>query len=127
MSISLNLTEDSMAKSLAKSLPAGERKRPPLHPGQIIAGILEDQRLSARAAAIAIGMTPQALSNVLKGKSPVTPGTALRIGTYFGNGPDLWLNLQADYDLYQTRAALAGKLAKIVPLPREPLKLKRAS
>jgi antitoxin HigA-1 len=111
--------------TMAKSLPAGERKRPPLHPGQIIGGILEEQGISARTCALAIGMTPQALGNVLNGKSPVTPSTALRIGVYFGNGPDLWLNLQADYDVHHAKLEFADVLRRIEPLPKEPLKTAR--
>lgn len=92
---------------------AGPRKTPPLHPGGIIADILDENNLSPRQAAIAIGMTPAGLGKVINGKSPVTIETALRIGKLFGNGPDLWLNLQREYDLYHARKVLADDIAKI--------------
>lgn len=110
MSISLNPTEAAM------SYPARARKRPPSHPGEVAADILDDQRVSVRHAAKAIAMSHNGLNKVLKGQSPVTPETALRFGVYFGNGPDLWLNLQHDYDLYHGRIALADALKKIEPL-----------
>lgn len=95
---------------------AGPRKRPPTHPGAVAADILDDVGVSARQAAIAIDMTPAGLGKVLNGKGPVTPETALRFGVYFGNGPELWLNLQQDYDLWHARIALAALLKKIEPL-----------
>ncbi len=106
------------APHMAKSIPAGPIKRAPLHPGEVIADILDDNRISMRAAAKAIGMSPTGLEKVLKGKGPVTPDTALRLEAYFGNEhPELWLDMQQNYDLYHARARLAGALKKITPLP----------
>jgi hypothetical protein len=50
--------------------------------------------------------------------APMTTEMALRLGTFFGNGPELWLGLQADYDIWQARQKLAGDLAKIKTPPR---------
>ena len=121
MSISPNRTEAAAAASpgapaMAPSRPAGVRKRPPSHPGAAVADILDDQRVSLRTAAKAIGVSPNGLSKVMTGKGPVTPAMALRFGVYFGNGPELWLNLQQDYDLWHARAALGRALSRIVPL-----------
>jgi addiction module HigA family antidote len=95
---------------------AGPRKIPPVHPGAIIEDLFEDNDLNGRKVALAIGMTPAGFGNVLNAKTPVTIETALRLGKYFGNGPDLWLDLQRNYDLYHARKKLAGDLAKIKPL-----------
>lgn len=135
MSISSNPTAEAQAAShgardMAKSLPVGRITRPPSHPGEIIADILDDNRVSMRAAAKAIGMSPTGLEKVLKGKSPVTPETALKLEAYFGNdgGAVLWLDLQRDYDLARARTALAGKLAAIVALPNShPAPARKAS
>jgi addiction module HigA family antidote len=102
----------SMAQT-AKVYPAGQRKVAPLHPGEIIADILDGERISRRKAADAIGMSPSGLDKVLNGKGPVTPATALRLGVYFGNGPELWLAMQQDYDLWHERLALGDDLKKI--------------
>src|SRR5687767_1585887 len=97
--------------------PARKRKGVPPHPGLMAASILDENHVSARQAAIAMGgMTPAGLGKVLKGKAPVTAETALRFGVYFGNGPALWLGLQADYDLWHQGEALRAELAKIKPL-----------
>src|SRR4051812_48755476 len=85
----------------AKEYPVGPRKVAPTHPGRIIGGILEDQHISVRAMAKAIGVSHNVLGNVIAGRSAVTAEKAVRIGTYFGNGPELWLNLQQDHDLWR--------------------------
>ena len=82
------------------SYPARPRKVAPPHPGMIVADILDVKCISLRTAAAAIGMSSTGLAKVLEGQSPVTPDTALRFGTWLGNGPELWLNLQQAYDLW---------------------------
>jgi len=124
MSISNNPTAEAAqaashgARDMAKSLPLGPIKRPPTHPGQVIAGILDDNRISMRAAAKAIGLSPSGLEKVLNGKGPVMPETALLIEAYLGNEhPELWLDMQQAYDLYYARQRLAPRLKKITPIP----------
>lgn len=92
---------------------AGARKREPTHPGQIIESSLHALHMSARQAAIAMGITPMALLNVMKQSSGVTPAMALRLGKFFGNGPQLWMGLQVDHDLWHAKAAMKEQLAKI--------------
>lgn len=108
-----------MASLHTASRPAGERKRPPSHPGAVAADILEDRRVSLRTAAKAIGMSPSGLGKVLTGNSPVTAATALRFGAYFGNEARFWLELQNDFDLHQAEAELRATLRTIVPLPKD--------
>lgn len=97
------------------SITAKPRKVAPPHPGSIIAGLLEENRISMRQAATAIGMSPTGLNKVLLGESPVTAATALRISAYLGGTPELYLRLQADLDLWNARQDLAAELAAIVP------------
>lgn len=109
------LTSNSPTSEASMPIPAGERKRAPLHPGQIVAGILKEQNISARACALAIHMTPQSLGDVLNGKTAVTASTALRLAAFLGNerSPELWLGLQADRDLWLARQELEGELKQI--------------
>lgn len=102
------------------SYPARPIKRAPLHPGEMIAGILEDKRVSLRQAAKAIGMSPTGLGKMLRGESPVTAETAWRIAAYFRPtkrmetaNPEFWLRLQASFDLWHARKKLEAELAKI--------------
>lgn len=103
-----------------KSLPARPIKRAPTHPGIVIADILDGGRISVRAMAKAIGMSPNGLNKIANGQGPVTPETALRIATYFGtDDAETWLAMQADYDLWHARIAMKDDLKAIEPLPRE--------
>ena len=103
--------------AMAKSIPAGKRKVAPLHPGAVVADILDDARVSVRAAGAAIGLSHTALDKVLKGKSPITPDTALRLAAYLGSTAEHWLRMQADHDLWEGRERLASELKAIKPLP----------
>lgn len=101
---------------LMASFPARPRKVAPQHPGEVAADILDEQDVSMRAAAKAIGLSPNGLNKVLLGQGPVTAETALRFGVYFGNGPDIWLRLQNAYDLWHAKAEIGKDVAKIKPL-----------
>jgi addiction module HigA family antidote len=95
---------------------AGPRRRLPSHPGRVAADALDRLGISARAAALRMGVTPMALGNVLSGRSAITPEMALRLGTFLGNGPELWLGMQQDYDLAKAREAMREVLARIEPV-----------
>jgi len=96
------------------------RKAAPLHPGTVLADAIEGAGLSMREVARAIDMSPNGLNKVLKATSPITPETALRLARYLGtNDPDIWLRMQADFDLWHARIAMKDKLAAIKPLQGE--------
>ena len=59
--------------------------------------------LSAAALARAIHVPPNRISQILTGKRAFSADTALRLGKYFGVSPEIWLELQADYDLRVAR------------------------
>ena len=46
-----------------------------------------------------IAVPPKRISDIVNGKRPITADTALRLGKYFGVSPQIWMGLQADYDL----------------------------
>jgi antitoxin HigA-1 len=103
--------------SETKDMPAGERKVAPMHPGMVLGGILEEEYISLRTAANALGVSHNSLANVIAGRSAVTPEMALRLGVYCSNGPELWLNMQQAYDLWHAERALKAELRKIKPAP----------
>ena len=76
----------------------------PIPPGEIL---LEDfirpLGLSINALARAIDVPPNRISGIVNGKRAITADTALRLGKYFGVSPELWLDLQSDYDLRLAR------------------------
>lgn len=71
----------------------------PVHPGEILKDELSELGLSANAFAKALGVPANRIVNILHGKRAVTANTALRLSIYFGSGPEIWMNLQTNYDL----------------------------
>ena len=89
------------------------RNRPPTHPGSLLRDDLETIGIPIRQAAQEMGISRQMLHRILAEKAPVTAEMALRIGKFLGNGPGLWLRMQAAYDLWHAEQALAAELAHI--------------
>lgn len=75
----------------------------PSHPGLVVRTVIEDLGLSVTEAARVLGVTRQALHNVLAGRASVTAEMALRLSKAFGSTVELWLRLQMNYDLAQIR------------------------
>ena len=75
----------------------------PVHPGTLAKANLDELNLSVAQAAKTIKITRQQLHNVLQGRSAVTPQMALRFEKAFGGSADMWLRMQAAYDLAQAR------------------------
>ena len=64
---------------------------------------LEPLGLSVTAAAKALGVTRQALNNVVNGRSGISPAMAIRLSKAFGSTPETWLQMQLAYDLAEAR------------------------
>lgn len=75
------------------------KKRPPIHPGAFLSELLGELSISQARLAREIGVSPMRISHIVKGTRPVTADIALRLGRYFGQSAQYWLNLQARYDL----------------------------
>ncbi|CAA6606040.1 Plasmid maintenance system antidote protein [Rhodospirillaceae bacterium LM-1] len=80
-------------------------KLPPIHPGEILQGELEELGVSVTALARALDVPQSRMAEIVKGERGVSADTALRLSAYFGTSPRLWLNLQTAYDLATTEAA----------------------
>ena len=75
-----------------------------IHPGEILrTEFLDPLGITPYALARDTGIDKGNLSRILNGKSSISAETALRLGTFFGTGPESWLNLQAHYDLEVAR------------------------
>jgi len=76
-------------------------KNPP-HPGLTVkSDCLDELGLSIAQGAKVLGVTRQALNNLVSGKSGISPEMAVRLSKAFGSSPETWLGMQADYDLAQ--------------------------
>ena len=80
-----------------------QMKNPP-HPGSIVRyDCLEPLGLSVTEAAKALGVTRQALNNLVNEKAGISAEMAVRLSKAFGSTPDMWLRLQVAYDLSRIR------------------------
>jgi addiction module HigA family antidote len=72
----------------------------PPHPGETVRyDCIEPLGLTITAAAEALGVTRQALNNLVNGKAGISPEMAVRLSKAFGSSPAFWLRLQMAYDL----------------------------
>jgi addiction module HigA family antidote len=92
---------------------------PPIHPGEIIReDILPSVGLSVTAAAKALGVSRQMLHGILSGRKPLSAVMCLRVARLFGGSPEVWMRLQAAYDLKKSERnkKVMERVARIVPL-----------
>jgi len=75
------------------------KKYSPIHPGAFLSELLTELNITQAQLAREIGVSSMRISHVVKGARPVTADIALRLGRYFGQSAQYWLNLQARYDL----------------------------
>lgn len=94
-----------------------EKLYPPIHPGEILMeDFIRGFGITQNKVAVAIGVSPRRINEIVHGKRAITADTALRLGQYFGIDPQFWLNLQTQYELEVARDAGAGSYAQIRPL-----------
>lgn len=74
-----------------------------IHPGEMLKDELQARGLSQRKFAGIIGMPYTAFNEIINGKRPITTDTALKIEAATGIAADLWLGLQADYNMQRAR------------------------
>lgn len=77
-----------------------EELLPPIHPGEILLeDFMKPLGLSQYRVAQDIGVPALRISQIVHGKRSITADTAMRLARYFGTSPDVWLRLQARYEL----------------------------
>ena len=85
----------------------------PIHPGEILADELAEISMTAADLAKRIGVPNNRVYQIVNGKRDITADTALRLGQFFGTGPELWMNLQKAYELDIARQNMGDKLKRI--------------
>lgn len=93
----------------------------PVTPGEMLKEeFLAAYGLSQNALAKIIGISPNRIAEIVNSRRRITADTALRLGLYFGNSPQFWMNLQTHYDLKLARR-------KLKPADVERIKANRAA
>src|ERR1700726_1464050 len=91
----------------------------PVTPGEMLKDeFLAEYRLSQNALAKAVGISPNRIAEIVNNRRRITADTALRLGLYFGNSPEFWMNLQSHYDLKMARRNLSPADAKRIKANR---------
>jgi addiction module HigA family antidote len=84
----------------------------PIHPGEILLEeFLRPMGISINRLARELSVPPGRISAIVNGKRSITADTALRLGTYFEVSAELWIGLQADYDLRLARRSVGAEIA----------------
>jgi antitoxin HigA-1 len=109
-----------------------KRGMPPAHPGNILKDLfMEPLGLSQTDCAQNLGVTRKTLSMLLNEHQGISAEMALRLAKAFNTTPDVWMNLQRNYDLWHAEKNV--NLSKIKPYPRsknavtESVKLKKTA
>lgn len=85
-------------------------KLPRVYPGKILKEeFLDEMGITPYRLAKSIGVPQSQISDIIQGKRAITPLTAIRLGLFFGNSKEFWLNLQQEYDLRRTMESLEGE------------------
>jgi addiction module HigA family antidote len=69
------------------------------HPGRLLKRELKARELSANRLALDLGVPSGRITDILNGRRSITADTAVRLGRYFGNRAQFWLDLQSQYDI----------------------------
>jgi antitoxin HigA-1 len=79
----------------------------PVTPGEMLRDeFLAEYGLSQNHLAKAVGISPNRIAEIVNNRRRISADTALRLGLYFGNSPEFWMNLQTHYDLKRARQNL---------------------
>jgi addiction module HigA family antidote len=85
------------------------KHREPTHPGEmLLEEFLRPMKLTQVEAADTMGISLNRLNELIRGKRGVTADTALRLARLLKTTPEFWMNLQAAWDLYHAKHAMAA-------------------
>lgn len=110
----------SILRTTIKETSDGEKNGlPPVHPGEIIKeDILPGSGMSVASAARAMAVSRQLLHDILAEKRPLSAVMCLKLARLFGGSPEVWMRLQATYDLKMASQdeAVMARVRQIVPM-----------
>lgn len=96
------------------------KRLPPIHPGEVLREeFLVPMKLSPYAVARACGVPRTRIERLAREETPITADTALRLARYFGTSAELWMGMQAQYELETAKDEVAAALRRITPRKQE--------
>lgn len=89
----------------------------PIHPGEVLMeDFIEGFGITQNKLAVAIGVPPRRINEIVHGKRGITADTAVRLSAYCGTTAEFWMSLQSHYELRLERRTLRDQAAAITPL-----------
>ena len=85
----------------------------PVHPGEIVQEYMEGLGLTVSALAAHLKLTRANLSRIIHGKTGISADMALRLSEAFGTSPQVWVRMQANYDLAKAMRVRRAKIARL--------------
>ena len=90
-----------------------KQKMDPTHPGEVLLEeFIKPLNLSQYRVAKSTNVPPRRINEIIHGQRDISADTALRLGKYFGNSPQFWMNLQTWYDLEIEKDKILDRLNK---------------
>jgi antitoxin HigA-1 len=87
---------------------------PVAHPGRLLRRELDARALSANRLALDLGVPSGRITDILNGRRAISADTAVRLGRYFGNAAQFWLDLQSQYEIALVEREHGAEIAKRV-------------
>jgi addiction module HigA family antidote len=90
----------------------------PVHPGEVLAeDFMAPAGLTANQLALSLRIPANRITTIIAGKRGITADTALRLARYFGTSAEVWMGLQADFDLQTVRDRHGAEIERAVLVP----------
>jgi addiction module HigA family antidote len=87
----------------------------PIPPGEILSEeFMKPLGISINALARDLSVPPNRISEIVNGKRSITADTALRLGKYFGVSPEIWLDLQSDYNIRMAQRTIWSQIEPLI-------------
>jgi addiction module HigA family antidote len=87
---------------------------PAVHPGRLLKRELKSRSLSANRLALDLGVPSGRITDILNGRRSITADTAVRLGRYFSQDAQFWLDLQSQYDIAVIEREHGAEIARRV-------------
>jgi addiction module HigA family antidote len=101
-------------KSKSSITTKDEARTPAVHPGRLLRRELQARELSANRVSLDLGVPSGRITDILNGRRAITADTAVRLGRYFGNSAQFWLDLQSQYEIAMVERERGPEIARRV-------------